>query len=577
MADWFGRQVFITAVAGRSRNVPRYPATGTPRSSTTAVPPSSSDELEDAEFATFRRTNIIEHERELSVESDSTLSKSSFSDTPTVFPSQGDAVLISFLGPDQYETAITAGKRPLADQSESEHTNEMEGGSGGTDLDGSNSNDPSKRQSKSRLNEPDIKSESTKMAEADAGQNKPESNTANGVKEQPEPMEIDADGSNGTPKAVGKLDHNGDTSQNQAVDLPLDPELMKQGQLEPVPKEEENEVANKESMELDGSETTGETAVSLMTLAGGETTAGLVALAGGAINQYLSAQQSQSGVNGVNWGHGVPSSPESPNKPFSGLSPPLPSMMGQNSSPTNRDGKHTTLPPLNSIDVLAELATKQESPQQMQGGWPGARRTPDSRAAFPQIQAGLAPPTRSSTTQGTTQSPPGLPPPTPNSVSSAEGTPRPSLQHLSVQQRQHFMSLNEPNFYPHHQPHYPPITDAASSPQPAYPAQPATPDSANLFARSGFAPAPLPPNLEGRSASTSSEFQYNSDQTTPRGPSTGETLPSSGPEEVTPSPPAPPPPPRNQRAQTGPLATGGFKCEFPDCKAPPFQTQYLLK
>ncbi|KAF8242712.1 hypothetical protein K440DRAFT_564559 [Wilcoxina mikolae CBS 423.85] len=130
--------------------------------------------------------------------------------------------------------------------------------------------------------------------------------------------------------------------------------------------------------------------------------------------------------------------------------------------------------------------------------------------------------------------------------------------------------------YPHHQPHYPPIKDAASSPQPAYPTQPVTPDSANLFARGGFSQTSLPPSLEGRRGSTSSEFQYNSDQTTPRGPSTGETLASSGPEEVAPSPPAPPPPPRNQRAQTGPLAAGGFKCEYPDCKAQPFQTQYLL-
>ena len=158
-----------------------------------------------------------------------------------------------------------------------------------------------------------------------------------------------------------------------------------------------------------------------------------------------------------------------------------------------------------------------------------------------------------------------------------DGTTRPPLQHLSAQQRQHYMNVDSSTgFYPHHQPHYPPIKDTATSSSPeGYQGlqaliQPATPNSANLFAQ-GYAQQTV--GSDGRRESVSSDFQYTtSDQATPQGPSTGGTMPSSVTEQQTPAAP-----PRSQRGHSGPLTGGGFKCEFEGCKAPPFQTQYLLK
>lgn len=336
-----------------------------------------------------------------------------------------------------------------------------------------------------------------------------------------------------------------DSLHNQILDLPVDPELVKQGLPEPETKDTLLPEIRDDThqMELGGTETTGETAASLMSLAGGAVS-------------YL-----QSGVNG--WTQSLtPSSPDSP-KQF------LPAMMGQASSPTSRDGKHTNLPPLSSIDVLADLATKQESPQQ--NSWTGSRRTPDSRTAFPQVQANIqiAPSNRPTTAQ----SPGSLLPPTPNSMGNSEGTPRPQIQHLSAQGRQAFMGLNDAQqpYYHHHQPHYPPISkDAAASQHSVYPAQPANPDSANLFA--AYTPhTSLPAALAGRRESGSSEYPYHSD---PTGPPTVESIQSSGPDEL---PAAVPSPRIQQPRQSGSLTGGGFKCEYEGCKAPAFQTQYLLK
>lgn len=371
-------------------------------------------------------------------------------------------------------------------------------------------------------------------------------------------------------EAASEVKEDGDITPAQLADPPVDPELVKQGLSEQGSKESVGGVAA-DPMDMGGSETVGDTAASL------------VSLAGGAVS-YLSAAQSAG--NGTGWGpHGLlPSSPESPNKRFGLSSSPLPSMMmGQgSSSPTAiRDGKHTTLPPinsiadvpLNSIDVLAELATKQESPQQ--GGW---KTGSVARTAFPQVQANLqiSPSNRPPATAPS----PGLPTPV-----SSEGTPRPNLQHMSVQQRQHVIMAPNETYYPHQQPHYPPIKDASASPRSGYAAQPATPtsDNANLFARSGFAG----PGAEGRRVSNSSEFQYNSDQATPQGPSTGETMGSAASEDTIPqqaqqhrqqqSPPVGAPRNSSARGSSGPMVAGGFKCEFENCRAAPFQTQYLLK
>ncbi|KAI5801183.1 hypothetical protein EDC01DRAFT_612311 [Geopyxis carbonaria] len=241
------------------------------------------------------------------------------------------------------------------------------------------------------------------------------------------------------------------------------------------------------------------------------------------------------------------------------------------------DGKHTTLPPINSIEILAEAATKPESPQQGTQ-W---RRSSESRSVFPQVQSSLmVAPSNRAPTQGTAQSP-GLPPPTPT-TGAFNGSDRPPIHHLSLQSRAQFMPTMETSapFYPQHHQHYPPIKDAtSSSPGTSYPALPSitTGTNANLFAQPAQSfTSPLPIGLGARRESTSSDFQYNSDQTaTPAGPSTGDTMAGSGPDEPMISP-------RGRTglsagpSQAGPLAGGGFKCEHVGCKAPPFQTQYLL-
>jgi len=425
-----------------------------------------------------------------------------------------------------------------------------EGGTGGgADTEGVDSRSPSPRPSDRVTQRVEREGEDTVMTGNDSDQTRFEGGGEG---------EMAKTGISGAEAASG-VKEDGGTTQAQLADPPVDPELEKQG----LSGQGSKEGAAANTMDASGSEIVGDTAASL------------VSLAGGAVS-YLSA--AQSAVNGTGWAaHGLhPSSPRSPNRQFGSNLSPLPSLMGQgSSSPTaTRDGKHTTLPPinsiadvpLNSIDVLAELATKQESPQQTSWNNESATRT-----GFSQSQANIhiSPSNRPPAAAPS----PGLPTPV-----SAEGTPRSNLQHLSVQQRQHaIMGTNEiPTYYSHQQPHYPPIKDASASPRSGYATQPVTPapDNANLFARGGFAG----PGAEGRRVSNSSEFQYNSDQTTPQGPSTGETM---GSEDTVPrqqqSPPVGAPRNAGARGLSGPMVAGGFKCEFEGCKASPFQTQYLLK
>jgi hypothetical protein len=258
----------------------------------------------------------------------------------TLHPSQGDAVLISFLAPDQYDLAIDAGLNPLSWPSESEYTEtEMEGGSGGAGMDGSHGHDVSRRGSETELKGTD-KHEQTN---GDASRN-----VTPTAGEQSSSLAIDPalSGANEAPAAEGL---NGqEANQPQINDAAIDPALVKQ------------EAPDETMTDADGVDLGGSSS---------ETAASLITLAGGAVSQYLSASFAGAGVNGTNWTQGVPASPDSPNKQYTNnMSPSLPSMMGHEGSPTNRDGKHTTLPPINSIDVLAELATKQDSPQQAQGG-----------------------------------------------------------------------------------------------------------------------------------------------------------------------------------------------------------------
>jgi len=450
------------------------------------------------------------------------------------------------MAPDQPYIAALAGRFPLPCASESDQEMGEGGTGGGADTEGLGSRSPNLRLSDSTTQPVKQELEDTVMTGSDSNQTQAEGGEGGMTKTR----------TNGA-EAVSVKEE--EVATRTQVDPPVDPVLVKQGLSEQDSKESIGDVATNHG----GSEIVGDTAASL------------VSLAGGAVS-YLSTQS----ANDMSWvAHGLPpSSPESPNKRYGSSCSPLPSMMSKGSSPTTiRDGRHTTLPPINSIaegslssiDVLADLATKQESPQQ--GSWINGTRT-----AFPQVQASIQ---ISSSNRPPAAAPsPGLPTPV-----SSEGTPRPNR--LNVQQRPHMTGANE-TYYSHQQPHYPPIKDASVSPRSGNSTtQPATPasDNANLFARNGF-PAP---GAEGRRVSNPSEFQYNSDQATLPGPSTGEAVSPVASGGIVPqqpehhrqqqSPPAGAPRNAGPRGLTGPMVAGGFKCEYDGCKAPPFQTQYLLK
>ena len=386
-------------------------------------------------------------------------------------------------------------------------------------------------------------------------------------------MDVDADSSGASPNgpsssAAHAVDESSgvDPKQNEITDLPLDPELVKQGLPDKPLKADDVEVGVGIAVSTASADRQGEPKLAGDTDAS-KSAAGLMALAGGALS-YL--PPTQTAINGgpMSW-----SSSESPSMST------LPSLIGgPNSSPTNRDGKHTTLPPLNSITVLANVAAASEGSMRMgDSSRPMTATTTTATHLSPLGTHGVA----------TVPSPPGLPAPASGSSAGSPdpGTPRPNLQHLSVQQRQHYMggsmamAGSTEYSFAHHPPHYPPIKDTAS-PQPAaaaYAAPSMASNSANLFTQGQYPPhqataaAAAAAAADGRRGSESSEFQYSSDQTTPRGADNGV------PPEDSSHPSPQPQPPRGQRAQTGPVITSGFKCEFEGCKAPPFQTQYLLK
>jgi hypothetical protein len=509
------------------------------------VDPRSNDHVsEDPDYEAFCKAAKADktRSRQSSISSESTATiPPAKRQKPNIQPTQGDTVLLSFLDPDQHHVAIHAGKHALVGDSDSEGSDEMEevcGPEADTGIaisKGRHKPSPDISMTAAEGKEKGI--EGTSGGE-DQGDGSANGSSAGQAEQAPttEMMQLDVKGDVGNGSIGGdKVSDQGDLRQVEMSDTPVDPALQNQGVPELL---KENGVA----------EPTTDSTLDI------SSAASLISLAGGAF-QYLSAQNASAqhvGTNGTAW----PSSPESPNKTFNGHSQ-LPSMMGQNSSPASRDGKHTTLPSLGSIEVLADLATKQgDSPQQ---GWKGPR------AAYPQVQANLhiSPSNRPPTT---VQSP-GLPlPPTP---ASSEGTPRPPIQYQTVEQRRTFIP-NEQQHAPFG--YYAPIKDTSASPQPPY----TTPDSANLFAvRGGFSPA----TTDGRRPSTSSEFQYNSDHTatTPRGPSTCDTMASSSTEDGLVAQPPPPAPAPRSRGHSSALPPGGFKCEFEGCKAPPFQTQYLLK
>jgi hypothetical protein len=79
-----------------------------------------------------------------------------------------------------------------------------------------------------------------------------------------------------------------------------------------------------------------------------------------------------------------------------------------------------------------------------------------------------------------------------------------------------------------------------------------------------------PPSLPSASSSADSHAPTSSSMD---GYSTAQTTPGEMP-DGTPRPILPPPPGMPQSAV---MVTGGFKCDHPECTAPPFQTQYLLR
>ncbi|TGZ83788.1 hypothetical protein EX30DRAFT_91561 [Ascodesmis nigricans] len=235
---------------------------------------------------------------------------------------------------------------------------------------------------------------------------------------------------------------------------------------------------------------------------------------------------------------------------------------GEPPSSTNTlrsDGPHTTLPPLGSIGVLADLATQEgSSPQQQQN-------------------------------QGIGSSPQLATSPSGQSFNSSDGN-RPPSHNLGLQAQGHFMNLDQSS--PYYQPqtqHYPPIKDpqttSGASPEPAFAMIPGlvaaaggatapTPNSANLFAQGYSMSTPIKQEhqtelygLDQISLATQAVSQIS----TPAGPSTGDSITSGSIDESKVRTPG-----RRSRGGSNVPPGGGFRCDYLGCKAAPFQTQYLL-
>ncbi|PWW77113.1 hypothetical protein C7212DRAFT_351428 [Tuber magnatum] len=257
-----------------------------------------------------------------------------------------------------------------------------------------------------------------------------------------------------------------------------------------------------------------------------------------------------------------------------------------NSLPPGNDGRHTTLPPVSQIQVLADIAEK-AMPPQSSTTWTNSRMPQNARIVYPTVSShvSVAPSNR------TPQAPrsPGLPAPPGQATHGGFGPDanhRPPVHHLTLQQRQFYLNQDPPsspyygNPHQHYQPPYPPMKDG-SSPNtngsaasyqssithrelPGIIQNHSSPSSATTYF--------TPPALSGRRDSATMEY-CPADNTPPSGPSTGDTMASPGTDDTVTSPRS-----RSTVAPgaQGPLAGGGFKCEFAGCKASPFQTQYLL-
>lgn len=553
---------------------------------------------------------------------------------PIPYPSQGDAVLISFLAPDQPHIAIRAGESPLGWLSGSESTEaEMEGGSGGHGGGGGGGDSNNSSRSVSRQQSSEGLHGNGRGASGNG--NTTNGGAAKGGGGGGDERKGNSGGGDGK-KGNGDNGKGGDdndkekendkkkkkdkeqlTSDIDAMDVdgsseekPTNGKQKTKAELEDTTKGD-MQIDRRDSNAMEVEVSSSETAVSsLMALAGaagkdqqplssGAPISGMFATASG--TPWAPTAHAQTSPGGPE--RGPPPSPGLSNQLFQNNKLPLPnsppslpsiilgaqSASSPSSLPPGGDGRHTTLPPVSSIHVLADIAEKESSHQSSWGN--NNRMPPNSRTVYPTVSShvSVAPSNRSAQAAQS----PGLPPPAQAAHGyGPDGNPRPPMHHLSIQQRQYYMNQDSPpaHYYPQH-PHqhyhasYPPIKEGSQASSNGNSGSYAPnfthgrelpniimgspPTGTNFFAQA------MPSTIGGRRDSTLDSY-YGSDHTPPSGPSTGDTMPSSGTDDTVTSPRNRPGMPIGGQ-QGGQLAAGVFKCEFPGCKAQPFQTQYLLK
>ncbi|CUS07280.1 unnamed protein product [Tuber aestivum] len=553
---------------------------------------------------------------------------------------QADTVLLKFLAPDQPQVAIRAGESPLSWSTGSEGNNEIDMEGGAQDGDGGGgSKGNSQNESREQSTDQPGGSMGEESSEGSANGGEPgacgngggderKGNSGGGKGGRGEGGDDHEDskdlgkGKNSEKREKVKVkgkgrdkekdeDEDEDMDQIRSIEIdnmdidtvtadgPKGRDISKPENGAPPPAREGGPV----EVELSS-----ETAVSLMALAAGDdrqpftpTTSlpGVPLRAGG--TAWAPNARAKSPDTSQNCG--PPPSPGPSTQLFQNNKLPLlnsptqlPSMISSmnpqpasppNGLPPGNDGRHTTLPPVSSIQVLADMAEK-AMPPQSSTTWPNPPRMPQNpRIVYPTVSShvSVAPSNR------TPQPPrsPGLPAPppgqSPHGGFGPEANHRPPVHHMTHQQKQFYLNQDPPsspyysNPHQHYQPQYPPMKEGASpntnGPTVSYQSithrelpgiiqNHSSPSSATTF----FPPPPL----SGRRDSATMEY-YPAGNTPPSGPITGDTMPSPGTDDTITSP--------RSRSTVAPgaqgtLAGGGFKCEFAGCKASPFQTQYLL-
>ena len=593
----------------------------------------SSPRLEQAHphiFPDERRSSVASFDSTVAPSSPQPASPKSKKRERRPLATQADTVLLKFLAPDQPLVAIRAGESPLSWSPGSEGNNEIDMESGAQDGDGGGGSSKENNQNESREQSTDQPNGGTGEASGEGSTNNGESGPyGNGGGDERKGDSGDGMGGKGgrdndkgddqDSKDLGKgkgteknkdedKDEDKEKAQSTGNDnMDIDTVTADALKSHDIPKPEKGAPPPEYERSSVGVElSSSETAVSLMALAAGDdrqpfTSAtslpGIPSMAGGTAwaptARAKSPNPSQS--------RGLPPSPGPSTQLFQNNKLPLPnsptqlpsmvsSMNSQptsspNSLPPGNDGRHTTLPPVSSIQVLAEMAEK-ALPTQGSTFLTNNRMPPNARTVYPTVSShvSVAPSNR------TAQAPrsPGFPAPpgqSPHGGFGPDSNSRPPVHHMTVQQRQHLMNQDPPPPYygsphQHYQTQYPPMKEGASSntngSTTSYQSSTTHPRELPAIMHNHSPPSSAffsPPALSGRRDSANMEY-YPAGSTPPSGPSTGDTMPSSGTEDTITSP-------RSRSTVVpgtqGPLASGGFKCDFPGCKAAPFQTQYLLK